>query len=240
MSTPKKRSRSITRGRSEAVERRGELEVRLLDAVTLLLGEHAYTELSIQQIADAAGIGRSTFYWHFPDKTELLLRLAERATHELFTIGADWGAHADEAGIEGLTATLGEMIGLYRRHAPILRAVSELAAYEPTVADYWRRLLSGGASTACQELVKLQATGLISPDVDLEATTHVLALMVERAIAEHVAFRGVDADPHLAAVLGRMVWLCSFGDTSPDKPDTPEAPRRASRAGARSAPAPTR
>ncbi len=202
----------MTRGRSAGSERRSELETRLLDAVTSLLGAHSYTELSIQQIADAAGVGRSTFYWHFPDKTALLLKLATRATDELLAFGGEWGAHAYEVGVDGLRATLLEMISVYRRHAPILRAITELAAYEPSIGANWRNLIDGIATATGGELITLQADGRIGAAVDVAGTTHALALMVERSIAEHTSQRPPEADADHAALLSRMVWLCYFGD----------------------------
>jgi|HubBroStandDraft_6_1064221.scaffolds.fasta_scaffold53936_1 AcrR family transcriptional regulator len=44
----------------------------LADALVSLMVERGYEEVTIQQILDRAGVGRSTFYVHFRDKEDLL------------------------------------------------------------------------------------------------------------------------------------------------------------------------
>jgi AcrR family transcriptional regulator len=46
----------------------------LLSALLDLIVERGYEELTVQDIVDRANVGRSTFYKHFLDKHELLLR----------------------------------------------------------------------------------------------------------------------------------------------------------------------
>jgi AcrR family transcriptional regulator len=43
-------------------------------ALVALMHEKAYDEISVQEIAERADVGRSTFYAHFQDKDEMLVR----------------------------------------------------------------------------------------------------------------------------------------------------------------------
>jgi AcrR family transcriptional regulator len=45
----------------------------LRDALIQLLREHAWDEITVQQVCERADVGRSTFYIHFADKEELLI-----------------------------------------------------------------------------------------------------------------------------------------------------------------------
>lgn len=51
------------------------LETRdiLGDALILLIQEKSFNEITVQQVLDRAGVGRSTFYAHYRDKQDLFL-----------------------------------------------------------------------------------------------------------------------------------------------------------------------
>ena len=82
---------SITRRPPRTREEPGKVERRVLETVERLFeGGTSYTELGIVQIAADAGVARSTFYVHYRDKSELLIRLTEAATDRLFAVSEDW------------------------------------------------------------------------------------------------------------------------------------------------------
>jgi AcrR family transcriptional regulator len=56
----------------------------LTDALINLMVEQGYDQVTVQQILDRAGIGRSTFYVHFRDKEELLRSSVENLRAGLF------------------------------------------------------------------------------------------------------------------------------------------------------------
>lgn len=80
-------------------DRRSERSRRLLgEALTSLLQERRYADLTVQDILDRAGIGRSTFYAHYWDKDDLLVSEIERVIGVL-------GRHMDgseEHGVMGI------------------------------------------------------------------------------------------------------------------------------------------
>src|SRR5215218_9787371 len=49
----------------------------LLDALSALILEKGYEAMTVQDVIDRANIGRSTFYVHFQDKEDLLLKGVE-------------------------------------------------------------------------------------------------------------------------------------------------------------------
>lgn len=53
---------------------------RILDAARDLLVHHLPSSLSVQEIADAAGVSHRTVYRYFPDKDALIRAVAERPT----------------------------------------------------------------------------------------------------------------------------------------------------------------
>lgn len=67
------------RARLSADQRRSQL----LDVAGRLFAEHGFHRLSMEQLADAAGVSKPVFYQHFPSKRELYLALVEDAIAEL-------------------------------------------------------------------------------------------------------------------------------------------------------------
>lgn len=58
--------------------RRLEIELRLLDASTMLFVEKGYDETTVAEIADAADVAYGTFFNYFPAKSDLLAAMGER------------------------------------------------------------------------------------------------------------------------------------------------------------------
>jgi AcrR family transcriptional regulator len=56
---------------------------QLLEAGAALFAEHAYEEISMRQIAQAAGVSKALLYHYFPSKTELFAAAVAEAVGEL-------------------------------------------------------------------------------------------------------------------------------------------------------------
>jgi len=56
---------------------------QLLEVGTKLFGERAFEEISMRQIAEAAGVSKGLLYHYFPSKTDLFRAAVEHATTEL-------------------------------------------------------------------------------------------------------------------------------------------------------------
>jgi AcrR family transcriptional regulator len=204
---------SVTRTPSAGRERREAIEERVLRAAEdLMAGGRAYTEIPVQAIAREAGIARSTFYVHFPDKTELLMRLAEHATADLFAAAESWWRGEHREGLEGVERTMREMLAGFRAHRRILLALVEVAAYEPAVGAYWNQRVEGFIALVGARLRELQAAGLVEEGIDTDATARTLTWLVERGLSQHVRLDADgDGDAAIAQALARAIWLVTYG-----------------------------
>lgn len=59
-------------------ERIRRTRTRLSDALVALILEKPIDKLTVQEVLDRAGVGRSTFYLHFRDKDDLFLSVLEQ------------------------------------------------------------------------------------------------------------------------------------------------------------------
>lgn len=67
--TPNERRPVVRHHEQRAARSRGALQ----DALTTLLRERAFGEITVQDLLQRANVGRATFYAHFQDKDDLLL-----------------------------------------------------------------------------------------------------------------------------------------------------------------------
>lgn len=67
------------RTRLSAADRRAQL----LDVAGGLFAEHGFHGLSMEQLADAAGVSKPVLYQHFPSKRDLYLALVDDAVREM-------------------------------------------------------------------------------------------------------------------------------------------------------------
>ncbi|MBH0779909.1 TetR/AcrR family transcriptional regulator [Nocardia bovistercoris] len=198
--------------RSHSDERRNEFEEQVLQALEGLMADGTpYTELAVQRIASASKVARSTFYRHFPDKSQLLIRMADLATKDLFDAAENWWradhADADRSVVEAMRA----MISGFRRHRLLLMALTEVSAYDRDVGRYWHARVQAFMQIVCERLAAEQHAGRIDADLDIVPTAIVLTAMVERSIT---AVFGADSpidDEQLAKALGRAILLVTYG-----------------------------
>ncbi|EWM17760.1 TetR/AcrR family transcriptional regulator [Kutzneria sp. 744] len=194
---------SITRRASNAA-RRASAEADILATTRRLLDDGAnFTELGIQHIAAEAGVARSTFYAHFRDKTELLVRLATTLMDTSFGIASAWEPTTDA---DGMAAAFVAVMGVYREHAAVLLAVAEVATYDAIVRDFWRQRLAQFTERTIDVLSAEQAAGRTPDGVDLVHATRVIVPGGERAIFDHITTEDASQDEAFARELALIWW----------------------------------
>jgi AcrR family transcriptional regulator len=194
--------------------RRPGLDEEVLSAVQKLLMEgHRYTELPVQRILSEAQVARSTFYHRYPDKSQLLIRLAELGMPNMLQAGWHWWKSDDHSeGLPGLVRVMADMIAESRAHRHLLRAVGEVSGYDREVARYWRGRIKPFEDLAEARLRSLRAEGRVNPDIATAETASIVIRMTERSIAHHLMTDDGEGDDGLANALARTVWLCVYGD----------------------------
>ena len=69
----------MRRTKSEAEQTRNST----LDAALTLFDEQGYTQTTLSSVARQAGVTRGAIYWHFENKDEILIALAQAQFHDL-------------------------------------------------------------------------------------------------------------------------------------------------------------
>jgi AcrR family transcriptional regulator len=167
----------------EETGRRETVEAAILAAAESLLAEgSSFAALSVEAIARRAQIGRTAFYFYFRDKREVLMRLAEEASAELYE-QADLWWHGEGDAMEQLRSSLGHVVELYLRHAAVLRVVSEAATYDDEIRRFWQALVGRFIDATRERIERDQAAGMAAP-VPPRATAAALVWMCDRTLYE--------------------------------------------------------
>jgi AcrR family transcriptional regulator len=113
-----------------------ERRAQILEAGTMLFAEHAYEEISMREIAQAAGISKPLLYHYFPSKIELFKAAVAEAASELQRVIEP---SAPGAPAEQLAATLDAYLGWIDEHAQAWRKLMQSAATLPEAREIVER-----------------------------------------------------------------------------------------------------
>lgn len=96
---------------------------RLGEALVALITERGYDTLTVEEIAERADVGRTTFYSHYQDKDDLLLEVtgevAEQIEQQFLRLLA-----SDDVGSEEITGEVVEEVGQHFLHLLASNGVS--------------------------------------------------------------------------------------------------------------------
>jgi AcrR family transcriptional regulator len=116
---------------------------RILDAAESVLDSKSFSEATLAEIMEAAGVTVGAFYRRFPDKDALLHLLDERLFAELYT-RADaildptrWAGEPLAAVVQGFVA---EAVELYRGKRGLLRSLFLRARTDEVIAGTARQV----------------------------------------------------------------------------------------------------
>jgi AcrR family transcriptional regulator len=160
----------------------------VLRATTALLESVPLAELSVAQILDAAGVGRTSFYEHFASKDDVVVKLVRAVSAELakgiepvFERGE---RSPDDAYREGLD----NWMRIGSSHRSLLVAVTEEWPAVPELRRIWFELLGEITVRLARLIDDERRAGIAPAGADSEAIAASLIWGAERAF--HVAMTG--------------------------------------------------
>ena len=199
--------------RSRQRERRDDTRRKILEAAQQFLRSRPYRELSVETLMADTGLTRTSFYRHFDDLTQVVLRLLEDVGGELYGVADRWAASAAEdfegAAREGLAG----IVQFFVRHGPIVHAIAEAASTDEQIEHGYRGFVMAFEEMATQGLDEMVASGQIDP-CDTRQLARALNLMNERYLLDQLG-RKPRGDPEVALATLERIWLRSVGPPRP-------------------------
>jgi AcrR family transcriptional regulator len=190
--------------RARRVQRRDEVKARLGAAMLTVARDRPFSAITVEEIAKAAGISRSTFYFYYRDKSELLVETARSASDELFSHAEEfWQAEGDRR--ELVRGGLTMAAGTFADHRDLIRVTMEASTYDERVAEFWQGCVERFAAAVAERIRTDQREGTIAADLDAERLAGVLV-----AAAQGYLLRGAGRNgegPDEAAGVLADVWI---------------------------------
>jgi len=172
--------------RGAPTAKRAAVQAAVLEATAALLREDvSYADLNIERITSRAGISRTAFYFYFRDKRELLLRLTEDVTDELYRQADIWYSGGADPAAE-VAEALRNISELYNEHGAILRAIVQAAATDDEVAVFWHAVVDRFAAATARRIEDLKRDGRAPADLHPRATGFALTWMIERSFNQQL------------------------------------------------------
>jgi AcrR family transcriptional regulator len=198
---------SVTRANQRSrSDRRAEWDGRFLAGTEKLLSEgNAFTDLSVDRLAAAAGTTRATFYVYYEDKGHLLRQLSRHVMVELQQAARQWWESAALRDPRDLLAAMKAIISSYRRHQALLSAVVETAGYDASVASDFQALMADYEATTREIIEQGRSAGTVR-DLPASEVACALVWMVERTCYQTVRSSTPDNDDQLARALAEIIW----------------------------------
>ncbi|MFE0359340.1 TetR/AcrR family transcriptional regulator [Streptomyces nigra] len=191
-------------GRRSAAPRKGDLrEQALLDAAEELLAHTSLENLTVEAIAQKAGISRGSLYFYFGSKHEVLAALVERT---LGTIRAHADTIARDGSIppvEAMERAVRATEEVWRAHGTVMRAAVDYSALHPVVGAAWSETVERFARTMTRVLSSAGIGDDNGPD-GASALADALCWMTERTF--YRAACAPDGDLGRASTTISEIW----------------------------------
>jgi AcrR family transcriptional regulator len=182
---------------------RGEARGTIVEAAEKLLRERSFREVSVDEVMQAAGFGRTIFYRHFDDLSDLMLKATAAAFEDLLA------AHErvveitaiDEA---SLRAAIRPAVETFMQHGPLVRAISEAASHDADIERAYGALQDRYIEMTTRLLRRAQAAGarIAAPGQTARALTLMNVAYLVDAFGREPK---ISADEALQTIL--EVWL---------------------------------
>ncbi len=119
--------------------------------------------IGVDEIAAAAHISRSSFYFYFGSREALLRSLGEQAQEEVFASAERWLKRTDEPPAEVTARALADNLALWRKRGPILRALYDMRNSDPESAALWRGIARRYVDATAAQIERERDAGLAYP-----------------------------------------------------------------------------
>jgi AcrR family transcriptional regulator len=162
--TAKKKTKSPSPRQSARTAGRLSIDEKLLHGMEKLLAQgESFSTVSVERLAETAGIARATFYLHYRDKADLVAHLVRQVRKEIVAAAGVWFEDASRTTRKDIERALRGILGVYRTHHVILSAMSQTASTNEEVARLSHQMWEELCEASRKALRQLKASKRAHP-----------------------------------------------------------------------------
>jgi len=186
------------------LERREEVSARLRSGIRELASDHTFSELRVDEIAAAAGLSRSAFYFYYPDKHDLLIDATREVSEELFEhSNVWWRGSGDPRAL--VRRALASFVATFVEHADLLRMTMEASVDDERVREFWTGIVDAFIEAVAERVGSDQEAGIVSRAFCPESCAEFLVIATEGYLYRNVAIGTHSTEQTVAALV--PIWL---------------------------------
>jgi AcrR family transcriptional regulator len=181
----------------------------IVAAVEHLLHERTIADLSVENIAAAAGISRSGFYFYFENKYAALGDALQDAADEMTRAADDFFTGSDGPA-EYFAREVADVASLWRRHTDLMVAIVDAAHSDQGARTLWEAWLERFITAISERIETDRASGKAPPGPPAPRDLARILMLMNQAVFDDLARRraGDEERDRTVGALNR-VWLAS-------------------------------
>lgn len=193
-----------------SLDSRNATEQAILDAARLALAETSYEKLTIDAVAKRAFVSRTTTYFYFANKRELVDRLIQSAFTAIQD-AADVYLRGSGDPRQELRTGMAAAITVVSEHSHVMLLAARLSRREPTTTlpQDWTPFVSRLVDATARRIARDQQRGVAPADIPPRLSAQALLAMVESHIVREVLIGGGDAKRPIA-LLAELWWRAVY------------------------------
>jgi AcrR family transcriptional regulator len=178
-------------------QRRSNMANEILAALEETVRDGRFSELTVEDLASAAGVSRATFYVYFRDKHDIAMAWLHGVSQQLVE-GNRWDELPPDVTRDDVRAMIASLVESYAPHASVMSVVYDLALHDRVIRTEIDALITELINTLAKHIRKGQRRGFIDPTLIPNETAAWLTWMAETTQYElNPSLSAAELDRHI-------------------------------------------
>src|ERR1700761_1249289 len=157
-------------------------QAAVLDATERLLAQRPFSELSVNDVIDEAGISRTSFYAHFDSRTAVIAECLRRVMGQIAVAVDPFLAESEADPEAAIRASIRRWVAVAREHGAVLRTVSEVWPHDERLRELWFSIMARFSAGTARVIETARGAGQAPSGADAEQLAACLMWGYERVL----------------------------------------------------------